>query len=266
MTQRETGKNTREVHVGSMQGSVAVVTGAGAGIGRATALAFGREGANVVAADVDVERGQQTAKEIEGLGVDALFVDTDVSDAGSVANLGRAVVERFGRLDYAFNNAGIEGAQAPTADCTIENWSRTIAVNLTGVFLCMREEIPRMLKTGGGAIVNNSSVAGLVGFQGIPAYAASKHGILGLTKTAALEYATQGIRVNAVCPGVIDTEMIARFTHGDAVAAEQLVQTEPAGRLGGPAEIAEAVVWLCSDRASFVTGHALAVDGGFVAR
>jgi NAD(P)-dependent dehydrogenase (short-subunit alcohol dehydrogenase family) len=252
--------------MGTMQGKVAVVTGGSAGIGRATALAFAREGVNVAVADVDLDGGEKTAAELTESGVDALFVHTDVSDASSVANLMRSTVERFGRLDFAFNNAGIEGVQAQTADCTIENWNRTIAVNLTGVFLCMREEIPRMLETGGGAIVNNSSVAGLVGFAGIPAYAASKHGILGLTKTAALEYATQGVRVNAVCPGVIDTEMITRFTNGDAAIAEQLTQTEPVGRLGAATEIASSVVWLCSDGASFVTGHALAVDGGFVAR
>lgn len=252
--------------MGSMQGRVAVVTGGSAGIGRATALAFGREGVNVVVADVDDPRGEQAAAEVAGLGVDALFVHADVSQSGSVAELLRKTIDRFGRLDFAFNNAGIEGISAPTADCTIENWDHTIAVNLTGVFLCMREEVPRMLQTGGGVIVNNSSVAGLVGFAGIPAYTASKHGILGLTKTAALEYATQGVRVNAVCPGVIETEMITRFTHDDPVAAEQLLQTEPVGRLGAPTEIADAVVWLCSDRAGFVTGHALAVDGGFVAR
>ena len=175
-------------------------------------------------------------------------------------------VAQFGRLDFAFNNAGIEGVQAPTADCTIDNWNRTIAVNLTGVYLCMRAEIPQMLAHGGGAIVNNSSVAGLVGFAGIPAYTASKHGIVGLTKTAALEYATQGVRVNAVCPGVIDTEMISRFTHDDTETVDQLTLAEPVGRLGSPDEIADAVVWLCSDRASFVTGQAIAVDGGFVAR
>ena len=250
----------------SMQDKVAIVTGGSAGIGRATALAFGREGANVVVADVDHARGEETAAEVAALGVGALFVHVDVSQPGNVANLLRVAHDRFGRLDFAFNNAGIEGQTAPTADCTVENWERTIAINLTGVFLCMREEIPRLLESGGGAIVNNSSVAGRVGFAGIPAYTASKHGILGLTKTAALEYATQGIRVNAVCPGVIDTEMITRFTHGDEAAAEQMVQTEPVGRLGAPAEIADAVVWLCSDRAGFVTGHALAVDGGFVAR
>ena len=252
--------------MGTMQERVAVVTGASAGIGRDAALAFAREGASVVVADVDGQRGEETAAAVQKLGVDSVFVRTDVADAAEVSCLFRATIDRFGRLDFAFNNAGIEGAQAPTGDCTVENWNRTIAVNLTGVFLCMREEIPRMLATGGGAIVNNSSVAGLVGFAGTPAYTASKHGILGLTKTAALEYATQGIRVNAVCPGVIETEMIARFTHGDAVAAAQMVETEPVGRLGVPSEIADAVVWLCSERSSFVTGHALAVDGGFVAR
>jgi len=250
----------------SMEGKVAMVTGASSGIGRAAALAFADEGARVALADVDIERGEETAANVEDVGVDAIFIRTDVSDRSSVADLVRGTVDRFGRLDFAFNNAGIEGSQAQTADCTIENWNRTIGVNLTGVFLCMREEIPRMLDHGGGVIVNNSSVAGLVGFAGIPAYTASKHGILGLTKTAALEYATQGIRVNAVCPGVIDTEMITRFTHGDAAVTDQLLETEPVARLGAPAEIADAVVWLCSERASFVTGHALAVDGGFVAR
>ena len=250
----------------AMHGKVAIVTGGGAGIGRATAFAFAREGVHVAVADVDVEGGENTVEQLAALGVDGLFVHTDVSEASAVARLVRNTVDRFGRLDYAFNNAGIEGSQAPTADCTLENWDRTIAVNLTGIFLCLREEIPRMLANGGGAIVNNSSVAGLVGFAGIPAYTASKHGILGLTKTAALEYATQGIRVNAVCPGIIETEMITRFTHGEAGAAQQLLEAEPAGRMGAPTEIGDAVVWLCSERASFVTGHALAVDGGFVAR
>ena len=249
-----------------MEGKVAMVTGASAGIGRAAALAFAREGAGVALADVDVEHGEATAAEVEELGVEAIFIPADVSDGSSVADLFRGTVDRFGRLDFAFNNAGIEGLQAPTADCTVENWDRTIAVNLTGVFFCMREEIRCMLDHGGGAIVNNSSVAGPVGFPGIPAYTASKHGILGLAKTAALEYSAQAIRVNAVCPGVIDTEMITRFTHGDAAVADQLLATEPIGRLGAPVEIADAVVWLCSECARFVTGHALAVDGGFVAR
>lgn len=250
----------------NMQGKVVIVTGASAGIGRATALAFGREGASVVVADVDVARGETVADEIERLGVEALFVPADISRADEVVALVARAVERFGRLDYAFNNAGVEGEAAPTGDCTLENWHRTIGINLTGTFMCMHAEIARMLETGGGSIVNNSSVAGLVGFAGIPAYTASKHGVVGLTKAAALEYATQGIRVNAVCPGIIATEMITRFTHGDAAAAAQLLQTEPVGRLGKPEEVADAVVWLCSEQASFVTGQAIAVDGGFVAQ
>lgn len=250
----------------SMNGKVAIVTGASAGIGRATALAFANEGANVVLADIDVERGEKTAAEVAAIGVESLFVQTDVAAPGAAEELVHRAVAQFGRLDYAFNNAGTEGTPAPTAECTDENWNRVIAINLTGVFACMRAEIPSLLANGGGAIVNNASVAGLVGFAGTPAYAASKHGVVGLTKVAALDYAQQGIRVNAVCPGIIDTEMITRFTHNDPDAMSQLLQTEPVGRMGDPAEIADAVVWLCSDRASFVTGQALAVDGGFVAR
>jgi NAD(P)-dependent dehydrogenase (short-subunit alcohol dehydrogenase family) len=251
--------------MGTMTGKVAIVTGGSAGIGRATSIAFAREGANVVVADVDVERGEKLAAEIENEGVGAMFVRTDVASEDDVANLVARTVERFGRLDYAFNNAGIEGMPAPTDECTSENWDRTIAVNLTGVYLCMRAEIPHM-RANGGSIVNCSSVAGLVGFPTIPAYTASKHGVIGLTKTAALDYAQQGIRVNAVCPGVIDTEMVTRFTQGDTTATAELVGTEPVGRMGTAEEIADAVVWLCSDRASFVTGQAIAVDGGFVAR
>ena len=249
----------------SMEGKVALVTGGSAGIGRAAALAFAREGAYVSIGDVQVARGERVVEEIEAAGGKALFVATDVSKWADVSRLVDETIARFGRLDYAFNNAGMEGEPAPTADCTAENWERTLAVNLTGVWLCMRAEIPRMLAVGGGAIVNNSSVAGLVGFAGIPAYVVSKHGIVGLTKTAAIEYAPQGLRVNAVCPGVIDTEMVARFTHGDATALAGLTGETPAARLGSPGEIAEAVVWLCSDRASFVTGQALGIDGGFVA-
>lgn len=248
----------------SMQGKVAIVTGAGAGIGRATALAFAREGAHVVVADVTDERGEKVAAECGAFGAEAMYVHTDVAERADVEHLVTTTVDRFGHLDYAVNNAGIEGEPAPTAACTPDNWDRTIAVNLTGVFNCMQAEIPRLVEHG-GAIVNTSSVAGLVGFVNSPAYVASKHGVVGLTRTAALEYATTGVRVNAVCPGVIDTEMITRFTHGDAAATEQLTAIEPVGRMGTPDEIADAIVWLCSDRASFVTGQAIAVDGGFVA-
>lgn len=249
-----------------MAGKVALVTGGASGIGRATAIAFAREGADVVVADLDADNGEKTVAAIGEAGSNGLFVRTDVSDPSSVAGLVRAAVEHFGRLDVAFNNAGIEGDQGLTADCSLENWSHTLGVNLTGVFCCMREELAVMEKAGGGAIVNTSSVAGLVGFEGSAAYVASKHGVVGLTKTAALEYATRGIRVNAVCPGVIDTEMVSRVIERDPAMRDQLIATEPVGRLGRPEEVAEVVVWLCSDRASFVTGEALAVDGGFVAR
>lgn len=252
--------------MGELTGKVALVTGASAGIGRAAALALAAEDAAVVIADVAADRGEAVAAEIRHKGGRALFVPVDVSDDAQVAAAVATAREVFGGLDVAFNNAGIEGAPAITHECTVENWNRTLAVNLTGVWSCMRHEIPAMLERGGGSIVNNSSVAGLVGFATIPAYTASKHGIVGLTKTAALEYAEQGIRVNAVCPGVIDTEMIERFTGNQPDAQAALLATEPVGRLGHPEEIAEAVVWLCSERSSFVTGQALAVDGGFVAR
>lgn len=251
---------------GGFAGKVAFVTGASSGIGRATALAFAREGARVVAADVQVEGGAETARAIEAAGGEALFVKCDVSRDDDVRAALDRTVASFGRVDCAFNNAGIEGRQAPTADCSDENWDRVIGVNLKGVWLCMRRQIPLMLRQGGGAIVNCSSVAGLVGFPGIPAYVASKHAVVGLTKSAALEYAKSNIRINAVCPGVIRTPMIERFTHGEARIREQLAEGEPVGRVGEPQEVAEAVLWLCCDGASFVTGHALAVDGGWVAQ
>ncbi len=251
---------------GTLEGKVALVTGAGSGIGRAAALAFVREGAKVVVADVVADSGKETLRLIEEAGGDGFFIEGDVSIAGDVRTIVEAAVEHYGRLDCAFNNAGIEGFQAPTAECTEENWDRVLTINLKGAWLCMKYEIPIMVEQGGGVIVNTASVAGLVGFPNIPAYNASKGGVIQLTKTAALEYATQGIRVNAVCPGVIQTPMIDRFLGGSAEAEAQFVAMEPVGRLGLPQEIAEAVVWLCSDAASFVTGHAMVVDGGLVAQ
>jgi NAD(P)-dependent dehydrogenase (short-subunit alcohol dehydrogenase family) len=251
---------------GSMQNRVALVTGGSAGIGRATALAFARQGARVVVSDVADAGGEETVRQIREAGGDAVYVHADVADPGQVEALISQTLDAFDRLDFAFNNAGIEGEQATTAECSEENWDRVMGINLKGAWLCMRYQIPAMLRQGGGAIVNCSSVAGLVGFPAIPAYTASKHGLIGLTRTAALDYATQGIRVNAVCPGVIRTEMIDRFTRGDPAAEAQMVQLQPMNRMGTPEEVADAVVWLCSDAASFVTGQALAVDGGVVAR
>ena len=253
---------------GRLDTKVALVTGGGSGIGRASALAFAREGAKVVVADVDVEGGEETVRLIEAAGEAALFVRTDVSQAAEVAALVERAVVTYGRLDYALNNAGIQGDIKQTAECSQENWDRIIATNLTGVWLCMKHEIPHMLKQGSGAIVNTASNFGLVGSDGMPAYSASKHGVVGLTKTAALEYAKSGIRVNAVCPGPVQTPMIDKILHAQPELASQIIEAikdrEPVGRMGLPGEIAEAVVWLCSDAASFVTGTAMAVDGGFV--
>lgn len=251
---------------GLLVGKVALITGAGSGIGRATALAFAREGAKVVVADVEVTGGEQTVQLIRAAGGEAVFVKADVANAAEVEAMVKKAVETYGRLDCAFNNAGIEGEIAPTAECTEANWERVIDIDLKGVWLCMKYEIQQMLRQGGGAIVNTASVAGLVGFQGIPAYVAAKHGVNGLTKAAALEYAKSGIRVNAVCPGVIDTPMVERAFRANPQMAEAVPALEPVGRLGKPEEIAAAVVWLCSDAASFVTGLPMAVDGGLVAQ
>lgn len=248
------------------KGKVAFVTGASSGIGKSTALAFAREGADVVVADVLTDQGIETAHEIEKIGRKTLFVKCDVSIEAEVKAALNKTIETFGRVDCAFNNAGIEGKVANTSDCTEENWNRVIDVNLKGAWLCMKYEIPQMMKQGGGRIVNCSSIAGLTGFGGIPAYVASKHGIIGLTRAAALEYAKGHIRINVVCPGVIETPMVERFTHGEAQAKKQLIAGEPMGRAGTPEEIAAAVLWLCSDAASFVTGHPMAIDGGWLAQ
>ncbi len=251
---------------GRLDNKIALVTGAGSGIGRATALVFAREGAKVMVADIVVEGGQETVQQIEAAGGEAIFVKADVSQAADVEALIMKTVETYGRLDCAFNNAGIEGGVKPTIDCTEEEFDRTIAVNLTGVWLCMKYEIQQMLSQGGGTIVNTASAAGLVGFPGLPDYVASKHGVVGLTKTAALEYAKSGIRVNAVCPGVIQTPMVERGAQLSPGFDELAVSMEPVGRFGQPSEVGEAVVWLCSDAASFVTGIPMQVDGGLVAQ
>src|SRR5665213_4568930 len=247
----------------SFAGKVAFVTGAASGIGRAAALAFAREGASVVAADVSEHNNQETARLIEEQGGRAVAVRCDVTRPQDLQAAMAKTVEAFGRLDFAFNNAGIEPSRpAPTAEYKEDEWNRIIDIDLRGVFLCMKHEIPLILKQGGGAIVNTSSGAGIIGIKGSPAYTAAKHGVLGLTKAAALDYAAQNIRINAVCPGYIETPMMERFTGGTAEGRAKVVAEEPVGRMGKPEEIAEAVVWLCSDAAAFVVGHAMVIDGG----
>ncbi|SKA30615.1 NAD(P)-dependent dehydrogenase, short-chain alcohol dehydrogenase family [Chitinophaga eiseniae] len=245
---------------------VAIITGGSFGIGRATAIAFAQEGAAVVIADCEEDPERETLRQIEANGGEATFIKCDVSKASDVAAMVEKTIGLYGRVDFAFNNAGIEGVSATTQECTQENWQRTLAVNLTGIWLCMKHELYYMLQQGSGAIVNCASVAGLTGFPLLPAYVASKHGVVGLTRTAALEYAKSGIRVNAVCPGVIKTPMIDRFTGNDKQIEQHFREMEPVGRMGEPAEVAAAVVWLCSDAASFVTGTALPVDGGWTAQ
>ena len=247
-------------------GKVALVTGGSTGIGRATALTFAREGAKVVVSDVNAEGGEETVSMIKDSGGEAIFVHTDVSRTAHVEALIRKTVETYGRLDAAHNNAGIEGVRVPTAEFPEDEWDRVIATNLKGVWLCMKYEILQMLEQGGGAIVNTSSVAGLIGMKGSTAYGAAKHGVVGLTKVAAIEYATQGIRVNAVCPGAVASPMTDRLMGREPGRREMYMSMQPVGRFGTPEEIAETVVWLCSDAASFVTGHAMPVDGGYIAQ
>ncbi|HET9014401.1 MAG TPA: glucose 1-dehydrogenase [Thermomicrobiaceae bacterium] len=249
--------------MGLLDGKIALVTGAGSGIGRTAALAFAREGARVVAADV-VDGGEEVARAIRDGGGQAEFLRADVASQEDVRRMVAVVVERFGRLDCAFNNAGVGGASASTADYTLEDWNRVLSVNLTGVWLCMKHELLQMRAQGSGVIVNNASILGLVGFRNAPAYVASKHAVLGLTKTAALENARSGIRVTAVCPGFIHTPMVDRGLSEES--ARTIAGQHAMGRMGTPEEVADAVVWLCCDQASFVTGQPLVIDGGYVSQ
>ncbi len=251
---------------GSCQDKVALVTGGAAGIGRASAIALAGEGARLVVTDVDLTGCEETVALIEAAGGEAVADRLDVSDENEVEAIVKKTVDRFGSLDLAFNNAGISGAVAKTADYETAVWDQVIAINLTGVWFCMKHELRQMAAQRSGSIVNTASVAGLVGMNQSPAYCAAKHGVVGLTKNAALEYAKANIRVNAVCPGGVLTNMTAGADKERPGFLDKLAKHEPMGRLGAPEEIASAVVWLCSDGASFMTGHALAVDGGYVAR
>lgn len=243
---------------------VAFITGGGSGIGAATAKIFAREGARVMVADVDDEGGQRTVSEIGDAGGEAIFISVDVTDEDGVRSAVQQTIEHFGRLDCAVNNAGIGGESRLVVDYSREAWDRVMAVNLTGVWLCLQEEIRQMLATGGGAIVNMSSGAGLSGHPYNPPYSASKHGVIGLTKSAALQYGSDGIRINAVCPGVIETPMAAPLI-GDPTRSEPLLGRHALGRFGKPEEVGEVVAWLCSDAASYVTGIAMPVDAGYMA-
>ncbi len=249
-----------------LESKSALITGAGSGIGRATAKIFAREGARLLLADVAEDGGRETLRLVKEMGAEAIFVRTDVAQEAEVDAMVARAVQEFGRLDCAFNNAGIGGAGALTHEYTMEQWSRVIAVNLTGVWLCMRAEIIQMLKQGAGAIVNTSSIMGLTGAIRVPAYTAAKHGVAGLTKAAALEYARHGIRINAVCPAPIYTPMLeSTFAKRPDIEA-RFARSEPMKRLGQPEEVGEAVAWLCSERASYVTGHPMPVDGGYMAQ
>ena len=244
-------------------GKVTLVTGAASGIGRAAALQFAAQGASVAVADIDEAGARATAKVIEAGGGRAHAIPVDVAVAESVESMVRGVAETFGALHYAFNNAGIVGAGASIADMPVDVWDRGIAVMLSGVFLCMKFEIPLLLGSGGGAVVNTSSGAGVIGFPGMANYVAAKHGVIGLTKTAALEYVGSGIRINAVCPGTARSRMVEDWMQGDPAAEAEVAGLHPIGRIADPEEIAAAALWLCSDEASFVVGHALVVDGGY---
>ena len=252
---------------GQFDGKVAIVTGGSSGIGQATAIAFGKAGAKVVVAARRDSEGEETVNLIKQAGSEALFVKTDVAQVSEVEALVSKTVETYGRLDFAFNNAGIEGGNAPLHEQSLEQFDQLMAINVRGLFLCMKYEIVQMLRQGGGVIVNNSSIAGLIALSGIGPYDASKHAVMGLTKSAALDYAKLGIRINAVNPGFINTDMITRFAErmGDVeTVSQQLATMVPMGRMGKPEEIASTVLFLCSEAASYITGQSLVVDGGYV--
>lgn len=246
---------------GLVDGKVALVTGAGSGIGQATALAFAREGAKVIVNDIVPEWGENTVNLINEAGGEATFVRADMLNEAEIQATVDKAVEVYGRLDCAHNNAGIDGDTALTAECSRENWDQVIGINLTAVFLCMKYEIPVMIRQGGGAIVNTSSTMGVVAHQNVPAYVASKHGVIGLTKSTALGYVKEKVRVNAVCPGNTHTPLLDHVIERMPDVYEALMAATPIGRLAQPVEIANAVVWLCSDQASYVTGHAMVIDG-----
>jgi NAD(P)-dependent dehydrogenase (short-subunit alcohol dehydrogenase family) len=248
------------------QGKVALVTGGTSGIGRAAAIAYAREGANVVVAGRRVAEGEETVRLVRSQGREALFVPTDVAQEAQVKSLIGRTLEQFGRLDFAFNNAGIEQAPTPFLEQTMETYDQVMDINVKGVWLSMKYEIPAMLKSGGGSIVNTSSGLGVIGMPGIEIYVASKHAVIGLTKSAALEFGKQGIRVNAVLPAAIDTEMFQRFVGENSEFRTQATALHPIGRIGKSEEIADAAIWLSSTKSSFVTGHSLLVDGGFTAQ
>ena len=252
--------------MGYLEGKVSLVTGAGSGIGRAAALSFCQQGAKVLVADIDDEGGAGTVALIKQAGGEAAYQHCDVSKAVEVEAMVAKAVESFGQLDCAFNNAGLAGEFARLADSTEENFDLNYRVNLKGVFLCMKYEILQMLKQdSGGAIVSTASIAGLVGSKQVSAYCAMKHGVNGLTKSAALEYAKKNIRVNSVCPGMIETPLLNAQLEGSPAMRDAMIAFEPIGRFGEPREIGDTVAWLCSDQASFVTGHTMTVDGGAVA-